>query len=391
MNHLNPDSEIQKSGGELPHWQQGTVLQFVTFRLGDSLPISLMREWQEERLRWLAAHPQPWSAAVGAEYHRNFSAKIEHWLDQGMGSCLFADSAARQVLAECLMRFDGERVCHEAWVIMPNHVHVLFSPKVPISTSNTPPTPSILFSSQINTAYSTSSPHHHSPILFPSTFEVPSPPPTFPIDSQRLPRRNSSRKKLHPPKACRHAGGYPHCSAIDMGNFYTQVLVADADTVACADLMKRLNRRTVVGPSHRKLVPIFDAESEHQNLEVLDSVALTASSELNTWAVGLMNHDDSHLLIRIFHRGEERAGIAASFFGCLDFAASKNLCAALNPDASPLLVQLSLFRPSLFQVGRHASLARILGLPRWTVGAGYNYIQRGEFDGTPEAAAFIRT
>ncbi len=47
-----------------------------------------------------------------------------------MGSCLFADPDARRVVADCLMRFEGERVCHEAWVIMPNHVHVLFSPGV---------------------------------------------------------------------------------------------------------------------------------------------------------------------------------------------------------------------------------------------------------------------
>lgn len=132
MNYLNPEAEIQKSGGELPHWQQGVALQFVTFRLGDSLPLSLMREWQAERIQWLAAHPQPWSEEVGAEYHRIFSARIEHWLDQGMGSCLFADPDARQVLAECLMHFEGERVLHQAWVIMPNHVHVLFSPKVPM-------------------------------------------------------------------------------------------------------------------------------------------------------------------------------------------------------------------------------------------------------------------
>jgi REP element-mobilizing transposase RayT len=30
------------------------------------------------------------------------------------------------------MRFDGERVDHAAWVIMPNHVHLLFSPRVPM-------------------------------------------------------------------------------------------------------------------------------------------------------------------------------------------------------------------------------------------------------------------
>jgi REP element-mobilizing transposase RayT len=130
MNYMNPDLPIRKSGGELPHWQQGGVLQFVTFRLGDALPLSLIRDWKEERLQWMAQHPRPWTAGIEAEYHRNFTAKIERWMDQGLGSCLFADPEARQVLEECLMRFEGERVWHEAWVIMPNHVHVLFRPAV---------------------------------------------------------------------------------------------------------------------------------------------------------------------------------------------------------------------------------------------------------------------
>lgn len=132
MNYLNPDSPIRKSLGELPHWQQGGALQFVTFRLGDALPLSLMRDWKQERTKWLEENPQPWTEEIRAEYHRRFSGRIERWLDEGMGSCLFADPEARRVLADTLMRFDGERVRHEAWVIMPNHVHVLFSPRVPM-------------------------------------------------------------------------------------------------------------------------------------------------------------------------------------------------------------------------------------------------------------------
>ena len=132
MNYFNPDREFRQYGDELPHWQQGSVMQFVTFRLGDALPLSLVRDWRDERARWLADHPQPWSEEVRAEYHRRFDARMEHWLDQGMGRCLFADADARRVLAECLMRFEGERVRHEAWVIMPNHVHVLFSPLAPM-------------------------------------------------------------------------------------------------------------------------------------------------------------------------------------------------------------------------------------------------------------------
>lgn len=132
MNFMDRGGDVRKFGEDLPHWQQGVTMQFVTFRLGDALPLSLMRKWRGERDRWMAKHPKPWTNEVRAEYHRVFSAKIEGWLDQGMGSCLFAEAEARQVLEDCLMRFDGERVRHQAWVIMPNHVHVLFSPLVPM-------------------------------------------------------------------------------------------------------------------------------------------------------------------------------------------------------------------------------------------------------------------
>ena len=132
MNYLNPFAEIRKTGDGLPHWQQNGVLQFVTFRLGDSLPLSLLEEWRNERSQWLGAHPRPWSEELAKEYHRLFTAKLESWMDQGMGSCLFADPDAQQVLADCLMRYDGERVFHHSWVIMPNHVHLLFSHKGPM-------------------------------------------------------------------------------------------------------------------------------------------------------------------------------------------------------------------------------------------------------------------
>lgn len=107
-------------------------MQFVTFRLGDSLPKSLLKDWLRERAEWLMKHPQPWTEETRLEYHSIFSKQIERWLDQGMGSCLFADPNARMVLADCLTKFEGERVCHQAWVIMPNHVHLLFSPLVPM-------------------------------------------------------------------------------------------------------------------------------------------------------------------------------------------------------------------------------------------------------------------
>jgi REP element-mobilizing transposase RayT len=130
---LNPDRQIQKHGDRLPHWQQGEAMQFVTFRLGDALPLSKVRHWKEQRRLWLATYPKPWDPETEREYHRRFTWKIESWLDQGAGSCLLKDPEARNILSDALMRFQGERVHHQAWVIMPNHVHLLFKPVVPIN------------------------------------------------------------------------------------------------------------------------------------------------------------------------------------------------------------------------------------------------------------------
>jgi len=131
---LNEGAEILKHGFNLPHWQQGEVMQFVTFRLGDAMPAAKLRQWKEEHSIWLSHHPEPWTPAQEQEYHRRFTWKIEGWLDEGAGSCLFRNPAHREVLEEVLMRFQDERVVHHSWVIMPNHVHLLFTPMIPLET-----------------------------------------------------------------------------------------------------------------------------------------------------------------------------------------------------------------------------------------------------------------
>ena len=129
---LNGSDEIMKHGEKLPHWQQGEVMQFVTFRLGDAMPAAKLRIWKEEHTAWLSHHPQPWTPEQEEEYHRRFTWKLEGWLDEGAGSCILRDPANREALESVLMRFQGERVEHHSWVIMPNHVHLLFKPLAPL-------------------------------------------------------------------------------------------------------------------------------------------------------------------------------------------------------------------------------------------------------------------
>ena len=50
---LDRSAEIDISYRQLPHWDQCGALTFVTFRLADSMPLSVIRRWEAEQLDWL--------------------------------------------------------------------------------------------------------------------------------------------------------------------------------------------------------------------------------------------------------------------------------------------------------------------------------------------------
>jgi len=127
LRFFSGEAPIGKSRRHLPHWQQDGKCYFVTFRLADSLPSSLLRQWTAERDQWLNEHPKPWSAETEAEYHRTFSGAIDRWLDQGMGSCLLGTPEHSAIVAGAFHHFDGTRYVLHTSVVMPNHVHLLLS------------------------------------------------------------------------------------------------------------------------------------------------------------------------------------------------------------------------------------------------------------------------
>jgi REP element-mobilizing transposase RayT len=64
---------------------------------------------------------------VEQEYHRRFSGQIDAWLDEAHGACWLRKTEIRSNLAASLRHGDGSRYALHAWVIMPNHAHVLVS------------------------------------------------------------------------------------------------------------------------------------------------------------------------------------------------------------------------------------------------------------------------
>jgi REP element-mobilizing transposase RayT len=119
LRFLNEFAEIRKTQNHLPHWQQDEATYFLTFRLADSIPVSLLDEWRKKRNVWLMDHPKPWTTETEAEYHKRFSTTIDQFLDQGLGSCLLGDSGIAAI--------DHSRYLLHTWVIMPNLVHLMLS------------------------------------------------------------------------------------------------------------------------------------------------------------------------------------------------------------------------------------------------------------------------
>ncbi len=121
----NPFGEMDVTAHKLPHWNQADCYCFVTWRLDDAMPQEKLAEWEVEREVWLKAHPEPWDAVTAREYHGLFSNRLDEWLDACHGKCLLKDSDLRKIVADALTYFDSERYNLAAFVVMPNHVHVL--------------------------------------------------------------------------------------------------------------------------------------------------------------------------------------------------------------------------------------------------------------------------
>jgi REP element-mobilizing transposase RayT len=99
------------SRGYLPHFDNGSAIQFITYRLADSLPHDVAERLSTDRIE--KASP--------------FAAAEEH-LDRGYGSCLLRVPANAQIVEDGWKFFDGQRYRLLAWSVMPNHVHVLLEP-----------------------------------------------------------------------------------------------------------------------------------------------------------------------------------------------------------------------------------------------------------------------
>jgi REP element-mobilizing transposase RayT len=106
------------SRGYLPHFEGGEIAQTINLRLANSLPRRVLERWNQE-----LAHDRIATAPVVRE-------RIERYLDQGYGACELGNKRVAEMVKASLLRFDGERHWLSAWVVMPNHLHLLLTPNL---------------------------------------------------------------------------------------------------------------------------------------------------------------------------------------------------------------------------------------------------------------------
>ena len=94
--------------GYLPHYDATSSLQVVTFRIAGSLP-------KEVQAKLAKLAPNSLDARI----------KIERYLDKHPGVALLGKIRHASLTESALLHFNGMRYDLHAWVIMPNHVHVL--------------------------------------------------------------------------------------------------------------------------------------------------------------------------------------------------------------------------------------------------------------------------
>ena len=128
IQYLEKKKFIHIWGKKLPHWFQEHKTVFVTFRLADSLPQEKIEELKELKRRMVLYESLSGNDEVHKEYNLEVARKIERWIDLGHGSCVLANQEIRRMVANAILFQNEDKYVVYAFVVMPNHVHILMSP-----------------------------------------------------------------------------------------------------------------------------------------------------------------------------------------------------------------------------------------------------------------------
>ena len=138
---FDPNAPVRFYFTNMPHWRQRGCTYFVTYRLADSIPKSVLNQWEEEKRGWFLengcsiAADEPLKDAFARlpekqqfAFQKCFNRKLNEYLDQGRGSCLLRDLRCSKIVMDGWKHFHETRYFLYQIIVMPNHVHLLIAP-----------------------------------------------------------------------------------------------------------------------------------------------------------------------------------------------------------------------------------------------------------------------
>jgi hypothetical protein len=176
-----------------------------------------------------------------------------------------------------------------------------------------------------------------------------------------------------------------------VGNFYTNITLRTRDTDSIIEALTVLRRTALVAVPKDGFSVVYDQASEEQDAKIIDEAARSLSARLDCAALSVMNHDDDVLWLGLYERGkivDEYTSAPGYFDGdqrAPEGGDAQRLCRALGAEGRDAEVEALLRIPAgsdegfVFEVERHHALTEALGLPSSAVGAGFTYIEAGEF------------
>ena len=122
---MHPHDQPEKwHSRRLPHFEGGEILQFITFRLFDSVPLEKIKKWKSEL-----------DDVKTSEAYIELSRRIEKYTDLGLGNAFLKDEKVAEIVQNAMLFWNKKKYNLIAWVIMPNHVHLLLRPKADFDVS----------------------------------------------------------------------------------------------------------------------------------------------------------------------------------------------------------------------------------------------------------------
>lgn len=181
-----------------------------------------------------------------------------------------------------------------------------------------------------------------------------------------------------------------------MGSKYVSFAVHRPDPERVADLLRRGGYKAIITPPQSDYVVVYEEKSEFDEDQITE-VGTLLSREADALVFAALNFDEDVFAYWLFEKGHlldsfnshPRFGEVSKSDDEPRGGDAQRLRQAFGTKASSAAVEAILQGDYVFVTEQHEQLAKLLGLPSWSVGLGYEYVADGELEEELEGQQLI--